>query len=92
MTTRDERIMERLDAMVAAGRVTEEEAARLRATEGTDAFGPALAAVRARHAAVHTEAAVHEGRMTEGEAEAALDRVRSGEHSGELRRRIKGGP
>jgi polyhydroxyalkanoate synthesis regulator phasin len=91
MSTQDERILERLDAMVATGRVTEEEAARLRACAGTVEFGPALAAIRARHAAVHTEAAVREGRMTQDEADAALDRVRSGEHSGSLRRHIKGG-
>jgi len=92
MPPSDKRIMERLDAMVAAGRVTEEEAARLRACEGTDEFGPALAAIRTRHAKVHSDAAVRDGRLTQEEADDALARVHAGEHSSELRARIKRGP
>jgi hypothetical protein len=34
---RQERIIEQIDKMVASGRITEEEAAQLRATEGTAA-------------------------------------------------------
>lgn len=90
MAMSDKRIMDRLDAMVAAGRVTEEEAARLRASEGSDEFESAVAAIRARHAGVHTEAAMHDGRMTQEEADSALARVRSGEHSRDLRGHIKG--
>jgi hypothetical protein len=41
------RVMERLDAMVSKGRVTDEEAAQLRATEGTAAFDDVLARIRA---------------------------------------------
>jgi polyhydroxyalkanoate synthesis regulator phasin len=86
-----ERIIEQLDRMVAAGRITDEEAARLRATAGTPEFDAAMAAVRARHARAHTDAAVAEGRISTEEAEALLDRVRAGEHSAALRSRIRDG-
>ena len=85
-----QRMMERLDAMVASGRLTPEEAARLRATEGTSEFDDAVAAIRARHARAHTERAVGEGRMSPEDADGYLERVRSGEHSRELRTSIRG--
>ena len=46
----EERIIEQLDNMVAAGRITPDEAARVRATAGTAEFHAALGAIRARHA------------------------------------------
>ena len=76
--------------MVASGRITEEEAGRLRAAEGSAAFEEVVAGIRARHAQVHTDAAVAEGRISESEADGLLTRVRSGEHSKELRSNIKG--
>jgi hypothetical protein len=76
--------------MVGAGRITQGEADRLRTTAGTAEFSAALGVVRARHARVHTDAAVDAGRMSPEEAEASLDRVRDGEHSAELRSYIKG--
>jgi len=86
----NERIMEQLDKMVASGRITPDEAARLRATAGTSEFDAAVAAIRARHAQAHTDRAVEEGRMSEDEADGYLERVRDGEHSRELRAHIKG--
>jgi polyhydroxyalkanoate synthesis regulator phasin len=85
-----ERIIEQLDAMVASGRVTPEEATRLRAAAGTAEFDSAVGAVRARHARVHADAAVTAGRMSQEEAEASLARVRLGEHSATLRAHIRG--
>jgi polyhydroxyalkanoate synthesis regulator phasin len=85
-----ERIIERLDDMVAAGRLTAEEAGRLRVAAGTAEFDVELANVRARHAQVHTDAAVATGTMSADDAAAALERVRGGEHSTELRRHIRG--
>ncbi len=86
----EERIVEQLDNMVAAGRVTPEEAARVRATAGTPDFNAALGAIRARHARVHTDDGVAAGRLSREEADAALHRVRDGEHSAELRAHIRG--
>lgn len=85
-----QRMMERLDAMVSSGRITEEEAVRLRASEGTPAFDDVVARIRARHAQAHTDPAVAEGRMSRQEADRLLERVLAGEHSTELRRQVRG--
>jgi polyhydroxyalkanoate synthesis regulator phasin len=84
------RLMERLDAMVSNGRITDEEAVRLRATEGTPAFDDVVAGIRARHARVHTDTAVADGRMSQEEADGLFERVLAGEHSGELRKQVRG--
>jgi hypothetical protein len=86
----EERIVEQLDNMVAAGRVTSEEAARVRATAGTPEFHAALGAIRARHAQVHTDDGVAAGRLSREEADTALHRIRDGEHSADLRAHIRG--
>lgn len=86
----EQRIIEQVDKMVASGRITAEEGERLRAAQGTDAFEEAVANVRARHAQAHTNSAVSDGRMSQAEADGLLERVRSGEHSRELRSHIKG--
>jgi YHS domain-containing protein len=89
--TMDEaRMMQRLDAMVANGRITPEEAAALRAAEGTPAFEEIVARVRARHAQAHTGPAVAEGTMSQEEADQLLGRVLAGEHSTELRKQVRG--
>jgi YHS domain-containing protein len=85
-----QRMMERLDAMVSNGRITDEEAARLRATEGTPAFDDVVAGIRARHAQAHTDPAVADGTMSREEADGLLDRVLAGEHSTELRKQVRG--
>ena len=84
------RMMERLDAMVANGRVTAEETAQLRTTEGTADFDEVVARVRARHAQAQTDPAVAEGTMSQEEADHLVGRVLSGEHSTELRKQVRG--
>jgi polyhydroxyalkanoate synthesis regulator phasin len=84
------RMMQRLDAMVANGRITPEEAAALRAAEGTPAFEEVVAGVRARHAQAHTDPAVAEGTMSQEQADRLLGRVLAGEHSTELRKQVRG--
>ena len=85
-----QRMMERLDAMVANGRITDEEAAQLREAEGTPAFDDIVAQVRARHARAHTEPAVAAGTMCQEEADQLLERVLAGEHTTELRKQVRG--
>jgi polyhydroxyalkanoate synthesis regulator phasin len=85
-----ERIIERLDDMVAAGRLTADEMTRQRKAIGTPEFDSEMAAIRVRHARVHTDAAVAAGTMSPADARALLDRVRNGEHSAELRRHVRG--
>ena len=89
-TMDQQRMMERLDAMVSNGRITDEEAVQLRATEGTPAFGDVVAGIRARHAQVHTEPAVADGTMSQEKADGLLERVLAGEHSTELRKQVRG--
>ena len=86
---KEQRIIEQMDKMVESGRITEEEAAQLRATEGTADFEAAVGAVRARHAGAHVEAAIADGEMSQEEADAYLERLRSGEHPEGLRARLR---
>jgi uncharacterized membrane protein YraQ (UPF0718 family)/YHS domain-containing protein len=89
--TMDEaRMLQRLDAMVANGRITTEEAAQLRAAEGTAGFEEVAARIRARHARAHTDPAVAGGTMSREEADQLLGRVLAGEHSTELRKQVRG--
>jgi len=85
-----ERIIEQLEKMVASGRITPEEAARLRASAGTPEFDAVMGTIRVRHAQPHADAAVASGRMSQEEADASLDRVRDGDHSPALRAHIRG--
>ena len=74
--------------MVASGRITEEEAARLRASVGTPEFDVAIGEVRARHAGAHMEGAIRVGEMSQEEADSYLERLRKGEHPKGLRARL----
>jgi hypothetical protein len=85
----DERIMLQLDKMVASGRITDGEAAQLRAAEGTPQFDAVVGAIRARHASAHMEAAVAEGDMSQAEAETFMAQLRNGEHPEGLRARLR---
>jgi polyhydroxyalkanoate synthesis regulator phasin len=83
-----ERIVGQLDKMVATGRITQPEAARLRATEGTPEFDAAIGAVRARHAEEQMVGAIRSGEVTQEEADAYLERLLQGEHPKGLRARL----
>jgi len=76
---KQERLVEQLDAMVASGRITLEEATRLRAAQGTADFDAAVGAIRARHAGKHMERPVATWEMDQDEADGYLDRLRQGE-------------
>jgi|SRR5579863_7008013 len=84
-----DRIIEQVDKMVASGRITDDEAARLRATKGTADFDAAVGAIRARHASAQMDGAIAEGEMTPEEADSYLERLRSGEHPKGLRARLR---
>jgi polyhydroxyalkanoate synthesis regulator phasin len=86
---RENRIIEQVDKMVKSGRITEEEAAQLRATEGTVDFDAAVGVIRARHAGAHMERAIAEGEMSQEEADGNLERLRNGEHPKGLRARLR---
>jgi hypothetical protein len=85
------RPIESLDRLVASGRVTEEEAAGLRAADGdSGAFDVVVREIRVRHATPKLHAAVEGGEMTHVEADTALEQLRAGEHSRSLRFRLHG--
>jgi hypothetical protein len=73
------RLVARLDTMVAAGRITDEEAARLRAAADSGTLHAEAQRIQRRHAKARLEAAVADGRMTPGEAAALVARLDSGE-------------
>jgi hypothetical protein len=85
----EEPIIKQLDRMMAAGRITEEEAGELRAAEGTPQFDVVVGAIRARHAGAHLEEAVAAGDMSQAEADATVAQLRSGEHPKGLRAKLR---
>ncbi len=85
---KQERIIEQVHKMVKSGRITADEAARLRTTESTADFDAEVAAVRTRHVSAHMDIAIAEGEMSKEEADGFLERLRSGEHPEGLRARL----
>jgi polyhydroxyalkanoate synthesis regulator phasin len=79
------RIAGQADKLVAAGRLTADEAHQLRAAPDAARAEQVLREIRARHASERLDAAVSEGAMRRREADDLLERVRGGEHSRALR-------
>ncbi len=76
---RQDRVLEQLEKMLASGRITDEEAAALRSATGPEEFDRAVGAIRARHAGAQMDSAIAAGEMTQEEADASLERLRTGE-------------
>jgi len=87
--TDHDRLLARLDHMVERGRVTEAEAAALRAAGDPSAVDAAVGAIRLRHASPKLVEAVEQGAMSEGEVEAFRERLRRGEHPRSLRAHLR---
>src|SRR5579863_2791331 len=83
------RLLAQLGNMVKSGRVTETEAAQLRAAIDDDTFDKTVQGIRIRHAEAHLDAAVEGGQMTHEEANAHLEKLRSGEHPRSLRAHLR---
>jgi hypothetical protein len=79
----------RVDKMVKSGRLTEDEADRLRAAGDLGAFDSVVRDIRVRHARATLNAALSEGRLTTEEADGLLQRLKNGEHSRSLRDRVR---
>ncbi len=86
---RRERLVERLEPMVESGRVTETEAARIRAAVEPKEFDDAVIDVRTRHARESLGAAVQGGQMTREDADAYLERIKKGERPKGLRSHVR---
>lgn len=72
-------LLDNLDKMVAAGRVTKVEAERLRAAAKPGDFDDAARDIRRRHVTAKVDAAVEDGSLSNQEAEAILERLQNGE-------------
>jgi len=81
-----DRLLRGLDRMVAADRLTEDEAARLRDAADASEFDDAISGIRRRHASAWIDEAVGDGRLTHEEADAFRARLRSGEDPTFVRR------
>lgn len=75
------RIAGQTDKLVASGRLTADEAERLRTAPDVSRAEQVVREIRARHASERLDAAVAEGAMSRPEADDLLERVRGGEHS-----------
>lgn len=88
-TNRRKRVVERAEQMVKSGRLTDEEAERLRSAGEPEEFDDAIRSIRVRHAGARLAPAVNDGRVTPAEADSFLDRLRNGEHSSALRAQLR---
>lgn len=79
------RLADQADKMVEAGRLTVEEAARLKTARGAREVDAVVRDIRVRHAGTRLDAAVADGAMSREEADGLLERLRGGEHSRALR-------
>lgn len=84
-----ERIVASLDRMVASGRLTKEEADRLRGADEPGQFDSAIRGIRVRHAAAKLAAAIEDGSLSQEDADVILNRLQSGEHSAAIRARLR---
>lgn len=85
-----QRLLAQLDRMVESGRVTEAEAAELRAA-GDDhkRFDRAIRSIRQRHASPKLDAAVAADEMTADEASGHLTSLGDGTHDAALRAQLR---
>lgn len=85
-----QRLLAQLDKMVESGRVTDEEAAQLRAAgDDHDQFDRVIRNIRQRHASPKLDAAVQAGEMTAEEATGHLADLGHGSHDAELRAHLR---
>jgi hypothetical protein len=75
--------------MVASGRLTEEEADRLRGADESGQFDSAIRGIRVRHAGAKLAAAIEDGSLSQEDADVILNRLRSGEHSAAIRAHLR---
>lgn len=84
-----DRLLGTLDRMVESGRLTENEAQRLRTAAEPSEFNRVVRDIRVRHAGMKLDAAVADGSLTRAKADTLLDRLRAGEHGRFLRARLR---
>ena len=82
--------MASVDKMVQSGRITDQEAARLRAAGSPEQVDAVVGEISMRHARMKIGAAVDTGSMPKEDADGFLDRMRRGEHPQDLRAQLRG--
>lgn len=85
----NEKLPRRLDKLVESGRLTADEADMLREAGSSIEAEAVLTDIRARHAGASLQIAVDAGTISQEEADRTLEQIRSGEHSPELRSRVR---
>lgn len=75
------RVVSQADKLVASGRLTPEEADRLRAAPDHSSALQVVRDIRARHTSERLDAAVAEGATSKEEADTIREQIRGGEHS-----------
>ena len=74
-----DRVERRLDKMVEAGRVTADDAERVRTAESPDERDAAVTAIRAQHVRARIDEAVAEGRLSEQDAAGLCQQLDAGQ-------------
>jgi hypothetical protein len=74
------RLFERVARMLRSGRITGDEAERLRCAAGSSQFNAIVGEIRGRYAGARLDQAVEDGRLTREEANVLLGRLQDGEH------------
>jgi len=75
-----ERLLARVGRMLQSGRITADEAERLRCAVGSSQFNEIVGEIRGRHAGARLDWEVEDGRLTREEANVLRKRVQDGEH------------
>jgi polyhydroxyalkanoate synthesis regulator phasin len=84
------RVIKRLDRMVDSGRLTDEEADRIRAAREPGEFDRVARDISVRHAQARVSAAVADGSITKQDAAEFVERLKTGEHPRSLRAHLPG--
>jgi len=82
------RVVGQADKLVASGRMTPEEADRLRAAPDHSSALQVVSDIRSRHTSERLDAAVAEGAMSKEEADTIREQVRGGGHSRALHSKL----
>ena len=84
-------VLQRVEKMVEAGRIDDEDAARLRAAADSGGLDEAVVDVRRKHAKARVGDALAAGRLNEHEAGVILERLERGEDPRLLLRGVRRG-
>ena len=82
--------MASVDKMVGSGRITGQEAERMRAAGSPGEVDEVVREISLRHAGTKLNAAVDDDRLTKVEADGFLDRLRAGEPLKSLQAELRG--